>query len=1228
MMPNVDFRIPDRRASLRILVVICLMLLCSAFLPAQSTPGMGAIQGIVSDSTGAAIADAKVKITNKVSASAVHITTADKGAYSSGPLAPGDYTVHVEAKGFKTVELRVAVQVAVVSAGDVKLEAGAETEVQAFPATEVTLNNEQPTVQSLLPGSQIDIFPLNGRNWMDFAQLVPGVQFQDAALLNPGKTGLSTISIDSRWGRDARVEVDGVSISDENVGTMSLNIPSSAILEFNVATAALDLPTELSSNGTVSIATRSGSNDLHGEAFGSYLGHIGSAALPGSGNLPFQREQFGARAGGAIVKDKVFWFLDAERLQQNVTFAEPFISPFNTLGTALSQPLRELQGDGRLDWQRRPDAHGFYRLNFDQISQVRPFGSTSSLQEFQSSTHVPSNTLGYDFDRGPYTHSFRFEYLRSGNGVVDYTNTIPAGVDNPIPGLGINIGAPVNGLCVQGGGTYCSGPSPFAPQTTFQSIFELRYDGTRTMGSHVWRYGVTYNRIHAGGSAASFTYPQVGTTSICLPNSTIPNCIASANPTAYPVDFAYLGNGIGFSTAQSAFGYPGGGLGPDNQLEAYAGDSWRVSRNLSLTYGLRYVHNTGRVNSNLGALPILNEWQPGFSNPVRNPNLNLAPQFGFAWDAGGTGRTIIRGGAGLYYASSFYNDTLLDSRARSVKGLFAQTSQVCGFGTDMPFVWPTSLAGTAIDSSIAGGAAIVTNPAANEVSPTFCGSTISSAASSIFALSSAFQAAAAAAGAQSNVNYVGSTLSAVNANGLDVFNPNYRTPRTYQMNLGIQEELTPSTLFSIDYVREIGEHNLLILDPNHSGAARSYNFTNAMAARDKAQTAAGCPTGYDEAQCMISALGTVEAAQAAYSAAGLDSNSATTGGAPCSFCAFPGFTPSGINNNGAGAGSGALGTLDMLSTVGRSVYSGYQMKLSQRIMHPMQGVREANFQLAYVYSKFVSQAQDQDFPTVATDNDNPTLFIGPNGLDRKHQISFAGTFDLPFLIKLSMIGHLYSPLAQNLLLPELTNGGEIYATDWLGSGLGSGGQPEPVRGTQIGQYMRGTNTNIDGLAKVISTYNSNFAGTLTPAGHCLVADQSCPGNAPIQVMTQQDMLALDWVMPDLPSVPFDPVGPTWLKSLDLKASWPIQIGDRFTVEPSASVFNVFNFANAFLPGNTGLSSLLPGTNSSAITNGVIAPNAAGGVTSGSLTPFRAGFQSGTFALGAPRQLAFGLRITF
>jgi hypothetical protein len=259
--------------------------------------------------------------------------------------------------------------------------------------------------------------------------------------------------------------------------------------------------------------------------------------------------------------------------------------------------------------------------------------------------------------------------------------------------------------------------------------------------------------------------------------------------------------------------------------------------------------------------------------------------------------------------------------------------------------------------------------------------------------------------------------------------------------------------------------------------------------------------------------------------------------------------------------------------------------------------------------------QDQDTINLATNNDNPLQFTGPDALDRKHQVSFGGTFDLPFWTRLSVMGHFYSPLPQNLEMPELTSGGEIFASDWLGSGLGSGAAPEPVPGTNIGQFMRGTDATT--LHNVISQYNTHLAGTLTPAGHCLVGDGQCPGSGPVNVMSAADMSSLGWVMPQIASVSPGAQNFTWLKTFDLKAAWPIKVGERVTVEPSASIFNVFNFENAFMAGNLPLASLLPGG-----PTGTLAPNSVGGVTGGSLMPFRSSFQSGTFALDAPRQIQF------
>lgn len=1202
----------SRSLATRILAFAVAALLVSP-CPMAQTVGTGSIAGRVTDPAGKAVTGAKVEITNKAKAAVIHLTTSSAGLYSSGPIQSGDYVVRVGFKGFNAAALRIVLRVGNTASGDVKMRAG-EAKPQLEVAGGTTVNVEQATVQSVVSGDQIEKLPIGGRNFLDLAQLEPGIQMQDGGVFDPSKNGISSLSFLNQYGRGARTEVDGVDVADETVGTTTQNIPASAIQEVQLPQSLLDLSTGLTSAGAVNVITRSGSDQIHGALFGVYRGDQGAAALPSLATGPsssFQREQFGANAGGAIVKDKVFWFADAERTQQNLTALEPFSYPFSVLNTILTQPYREFDTDERVDWNMRGSTRAFYRFNFFQNSDLHPAGSASSTQQLRNDNNTATNALGVDFNTGVYAHSLRFEYLKLRNSVTDATTGLSA-ADNPIPGLGINIGAATAGNCIlSGGGGYCGGPNWLAPRQTIQSDKLARYDGTRVLGDHVIRYGVTFNRIDAGRLAALSAFPQVGTTSLVGS--------ASSDPTSYPADWVSLGNGVGFSTAKGSFGLHGGGLGPDNRIEMYVGDRWKYSPRVAFTYGVHYVRDTGRADSGLGALPDLNQWFAGLGAQVRNPNLNLAPQAGFAWDAGGNGKTVIRGGAGLVYANTIWNSTLLDSPARSSKGIFADAPQVCSGGVASPFAWPTSLLGV---GSIAGGAAtVVSTPTGLEALPTFCGQTISNVAPAILALSGDYQAAAASVpGTQPNGSFVGTALSALNPSH-SLFYPNYRTPRSWQMNIGIQKEIRPGTVLSLDYIRNIGELYLIGQDVNHSGAARSFNQANAVAARDAAQTAAGCPTSFGQATCMITALGQA-GAQRAYSMAGLDSNLQVTGGGPCSYCAFPGTNP--ITDN-----LGAVGGVDVLFPEGHSVYSGVQFKLVTRIDRPVRFVKTANLQISYTLSKFVSQAQDEESINLATDNDNPLRFTGPDALDRKQQISFRGTFDLPFHAKFSMVGHFFSPLPQSLLLPELTNGGEIFATDWLGAGLGSAGAPEPLPGTQIGQFSHGT--NIYNLPAIINGYNHTYGSNFTPAGACLVANGlpstnhfRCPGliSGP-PVMTAGDMVALGWVMPTVDSVAPYAMGISWLETMDMRASWPIKIRDHVTIEPSVSAFNVFNLVNTFLPGNLPGASLLPGQ------NGLLAPNVLGGVSSPSgFAPFRAGFQSGTYGVGAPRQFEFGLRVSF
>ena len=133
-----------------------------------------------------------------------------------------------------------------------------------------------------------------------------------------------------------------------------------------------------------------------------------------------------------------------------------------------------------------------------------------------------------------------------------------------------------------------------------------------------------------------------------------------------------------------AFGYPAGGI-TDNRIGAYVGDSWKVKKNFTLTYGVRYVRDTGRTDSNLPGIPELNALMPGLGNPVKQPNLNFAPQLGIAWDPTGQGKTVIRAGIGLFYENAIWNNVAIRrSRPRKNRCLRTVPDACNGANTPQP----------------------------------------------------------------------------------------------------------------------------------------------------------------------------------------------------------------------------------------------------------------------------------------------------------------------------------------------------------------------------------------------------------------------------------------------------------------------------------------------------------------------------------------------------------------
>jgi len=1224
-----------KRFAASIFALLAVVLMSHQPARAQANVQAGSIQGVVTDPQGGVVPNAKVTISNKDTGATLDTTTTSAGTFVSGSLVPGNYTVRVEAPSFKTVSATYIVQINEVSSATIKLELGASSTVVEVTGQAVAVNTDQAQVSGTLTTQQIENLPVNGRNFLDLAQLEPGVQIQDGGNFDPTKIGFSSISFGGRFGRSARIAVDGVDVSDENVGTTTTAIPASAIAEFQLAQSSLDLSNDLTSSGAVNVATKSGTNSIHGEAFGLFRDDSQAAAFPGGAK--FQRSQYGGDVGGAIIKDKLFYFVDGEKLLAHDAGGVLVAPPLDPFTGTFPAPFHDGSALGKLDWQATKAVHVFGRFSYWQASDVGNFGGAANYSVYDNKDRTKNVAGGVDFTTGSFTHSFRAEYLKFVNVIADAT----AGSGLPLSNLGVEINLPGTG--------FETGPSFLAPQSTIQSDRQVKYDGSKVWGAHILRYGIGYNRI-TGWTFANFfgLAPRLDSLFLNSPGtSTCPGGqTGAACPLNYTADLVIAGNGQGSFTELSRFGKPNGGLGPDNRLGAYIGDSWKVKPNFTATIGVRYVRDTGRTDSDLPSLGAVNNFFPGFGNRVRNPNLNFAPQFGIAWDPKRDGKTVIRSGIGIYYDNTVFNDVLFDRLLRLPQGAFNVVQLPCAVGPgsvtlgngNTSFIGGSKAAATVICPTPAGGTAI------GGVLPATAGN----CAGLVFATCAAnyqtfVQSTYTAGGA--NASYVPNAL----ANGSQILtgllDPNYKSPRSVQFNIGVQRDLRPGMVLTVDYLRNVGLHYLIGQDINHTGDISTFSPTAAANIRDTVNGSFGCPAGTAGVTCAIAAGATMTN----YASGGLDSPYDLGIGA-CQValknpCAFPGNNPN-------------VGNFYMYRPGGRSVYNGMDIKWVDNVSHPFRGVKYLNFQAAYTYSKFVNAGStgsgagaaggDQDFVNNAIDNRNPLALTGPGSLDRTHQFNIGGYADLPLGFRLGIISHFWSPLPATPTILPIAGGaqsgstGAIFTNDFLGDG--QIGQPlarsvnsscGTVGGScdyslyTVGAFMR-TLGGPGALSNAVNNYNNNIAapvggvgggcgggGCPTPAGQMLINDslftlaqlQALGGVVSPVTFTNAAGAKVPGIVPG--QVPF-----SWLKAFDMEFSWVGHFWhERLTLTPSVSMFNLFNLSNFDSPANSLIGQLNGGPGS-----------ISGTVQAG--RPDRIGAGTGVFAFGAPRTIEWGLKLQF
>lgn len=328
----------------RLTFVAFTLLALSVSALAQSTAGR--ILGTLTDQSGAAVAGATVVVTDTQRGTSRTVTTDESGSYAVPDLTPGDYKIHVEAKGFKGVD-RPNVQIEVASdvRADFELQPGNITEIMTVVEEVPLVNTTSATLGGTLSNKEINDLPLNGRNYENLLQLRPGV------MRYPGG-GFSTTSSNGLRAEDNAYFIEGLFNSEPYSGQAIVNgagiagdsatiLPIDAIQEFNLQQNA---PAEYGwkPGSVVNVGLKSGTNHLHGTVFG--FGRDGDHLdarnfFNTAPNPKLQRtlEQFGGSLGGAFVKDKAFFFAAYEGQRYNVG---------NSFGGVTSPSMQHIPDNG------------------------------------------------------------------------------------------------------------------------------------------------------------------------------------------------------------------------------------------------------------------------------------------------------------------------------------------------------------------------------------------------------------------------------------------------------------------------------------------------------------------------------------------------------------------------------------------------------------------------------------------------------------------------------------------------------------------------------------------------------------------------------------------------------------------------------------------------------------------------------------------------------------------
>jgi hypothetical protein len=946
------------------------LLVVSLSAPLLAQVPTGTISGTVTDQQSAVLPQATVTVTNKETGAVRTVRTGADGNFLVAALQAGEYDVLIEASGFQPTIAPASVAVGTTTTVRVTLEVSSRTEAITVTGAASLIDLESNKVQGLVGRQQIESLPLNGRSFLNLASLQPGVT---VSLGNPAQFNAQfNVSVLGAPSSRTAITVDGGNIRNPIEGGTGQNFSQEVVQEFQISTSNFDLSTGIAAFGAINVVTRSGTNDFRGAGY-SYFRNQDMAAYPSlvrttlTDKPDFSRSQSGFVIGGPIQKDKFHFFANWEYTDQNgVYVVQPDLASVSAYNTLAPAPYNGNQISGRVDY-RFNDKHSlFARYSYDGNTNAGPFGIPVPPSNFVSNdNNVNTEMVGLtSIISNSLVNDFRFSHMYWKN-----RNT-------PAPCEG-----DTNGNCLGAGGpeifylnsvNFALGNNFNSPQGRDLHRYPISDNVTWQKAAHTVKFGGTWEHIDAVGywgffdpARAYLLSPEflkgvgVPPALFGLPDGIIHNF---NDLKKLPVVAFILG--IGDPSQPS---YHIDQARGNDRVHLYAQDSWKLSPNFTLNYGLGWERESNLLNYDLSKPQYLAPIYGSDLSPTQHQNKNFAPAVGFAWSLSTKKPTVVRGGAGIFYDTQLGWWRLGERAVIGGSGRqFIQNAAVVNPRTGLPF----------------------TTAFMNSLQYSY----------------GQFLADLSSLRAQQDAKYPGNgdaaqILLSKQATALGALYPHdFPTAHANHFNVGVQRQMTNEMSVQADLVYRKGKNQT---PGGFFGASVDYNKFNSI----EGPIIPRCTT----------------------TAAANDPNAECSSG-PINFW-WPGA---------------------------ESEYKALLVRLDKRLSHRYQ------FTVSYAL---------QSSQSVRDVTQNLNDFMATYGPDApRHNLTIAGLVDLPARFQISLVS---TYLSHDPIAPT------INGFDNTGTNTTTGGYT-PLLGI-LGQGYSGYLSQ-DDLQSLVNQYNSQFAGTLTPAG--------------------------------------------------------------------------------------------------------------------------------------------------